>query len=81
MRKYLRFLQIFDHNSGIWEKCYFFAENWQKSQKIVIIASTPGANTTYDRDLQRQRCKNLQRHELSSLFWEQKCFILLGKTP
>jgi hypothetical protein len=24
------------------EKRYFFAENWQKSQKIVIITSTPG---------------------------------------
>jgi hypothetical protein len=22
----------------------FFAENWEKSQKIVIIASTPGVN-------------------------------------
>jgi hypothetical protein len=30
----------FDHNIGFWEKRQFFAENWQKSQKIVIITST-----------------------------------------
>jgi hypothetical protein len=26
---------------GVWEKRQFFAENWQKSHKIVIITSTP----------------------------------------
>jgi hypothetical protein len=26
--------------------CFFFAENWQKSQKIVIITSTPRTNLT-----------------------------------
>jgi hypothetical protein len=26
----------------VFEKGPFFAENWQKSQKIVIITSTPG---------------------------------------
>jgi hypothetical protein len=31
----------FCHNIGFWEKRQFFAENWQKSQKIVIITSTP----------------------------------------
>jgi hypothetical protein len=31
---------VFDKNAN------FFAENWQKSQKIVIITSTPGANPT-----------------------------------
>jgi hypothetical protein len=31
-----------DHNIGFWEKRHFFAENWEKSQKIVIITSTPG---------------------------------------
>jgi hypothetical protein len=35
------FLQKFDHNIGFWENANFFAENLQKSQKIVIIASTP----------------------------------------
>jgi hypothetical protein len=34
-------MQNFDHNIGFWEKRQFFAENWQKSQKIVIITSTP----------------------------------------
>jgi hypothetical protein len=33
---------IFYHNIGFWEKRHFFAENCQKSQKIVIITSTPG---------------------------------------
>jgi hypothetical protein len=32
------------HNIGFWEKRQFFAENWQKSRKIVIITSTPGAD-------------------------------------
>jgi hypothetical protein len=31
----------------VFEKnAYFFAENCRKSQKIVIITSTPGANPT-----------------------------------
>jgi hypothetical protein len=34
-------MQNFDHNIGFREKRQFFAKNWQKSQKIVIIASTP----------------------------------------
>jgi hypothetical protein len=33
-------VHIFDHNIGFWEKRQFFAKNWQKSQKIVIITST-----------------------------------------
>jgi hypothetical protein len=37
-------MQNFDHNIGFWEKRQFFAENCQKSQKIVIITSTPGHN-------------------------------------
>jgi hypothetical protein len=35
-------MQTFDHNIGFWEKRQFFAEICQKSQKIVIITSTPG---------------------------------------
>jgi hypothetical protein len=35
-------LQKFDHNIGFGEKCQFLAENWQKSQKAVIITSTHG---------------------------------------
>jgi hypothetical protein len=36
-------LQKFDHNTVFLRKnANFFAENWQKSQKIVIITSTPG---------------------------------------
>jgi hypothetical protein len=31
---------VFEKNAN------FFAENWRKSQKIVIITSTPGANPT-----------------------------------
>jgi hypothetical protein len=31
----------FDPNIGFWENANFFAENWRKSQKIVIITSTP----------------------------------------
>jgi hypothetical protein len=36
------FCKKIDHNIGFLEKRHFFAENWQKSQKIVIIPSTPG---------------------------------------
>jgi hypothetical protein len=35
------FLQKYDQNIGFCEKRHFFAINWQKSQKIVIITSTP----------------------------------------
>jgi hypothetical protein len=35
-------MQNFDHNIGFWEKRQFFAENSQKSQKIVIITSVTG---------------------------------------
>jgi hypothetical protein len=31
----------FDHNIGFWENANFFDENCRKSQKIVIITSTP----------------------------------------
>jgi hypothetical protein len=31
----------FDRNIGFRENAIFFAKNWQKSQKIVIITSTP----------------------------------------
>jgi hypothetical protein len=49
LRKYWRFLlnlllvfaKKIDHSIGFWEKRHFFAENWQKLQKIVIITSTP----------------------------------------
>jgi hypothetical protein len=34
-------LKKIDHNIGFLEKRQFFAENWQKSTKIVIITSTP----------------------------------------
>jgi hypothetical protein len=36
----------FDHNIGFWENANFFAENWQKLQKIVIITSTPDSYST-----------------------------------
>jgi hypothetical protein len=34
-------MQKCDHDIGF-KKTHFYAENWQKSQKIVIITSTPG---------------------------------------
>jgi hypothetical protein len=34
-------MQNFDHNIGFEKNVIFFAENWQKLQKIVIITSTP----------------------------------------
>jgi hypothetical protein len=35
-------MQKIGHNIGFLRKTPFFAENWRKSQKIVIITSTPG---------------------------------------
>jgi hypothetical protein len=35
-------MQNFYHNIGFCEKRHFFAKNWQKSQRNVIITSTPG---------------------------------------
>jgi hypothetical protein len=35
-------MQNCDHNIGFQEKRHFFDENWPKSQKLVIITSTPG---------------------------------------
>jgi hypothetical protein len=34
-------MQNFDHNIGFWKNANFFAENGQKSQKMMIITSTP----------------------------------------
>jgi hypothetical protein len=39
-------LKKLDHNTGFWEKRYFFRQNWQKLHKIVIITSTPGGDYT-----------------------------------
>jgi hypothetical protein len=36
-----KFWKKIDHNIGFWEKRHFFAENCRKSQKIVMITSTP----------------------------------------
>jgi hypothetical protein len=44
------------------KKRQFFAENWQKSQKIVTDQNIDPRRQTYDSELQRQHCKNLQRH-------------------
>jgi hypothetical protein len=42
--KLLPFCKKIVHNIGFGEKRQFFAENWQKSQKLVIITSTPGTD-------------------------------------
>jgi hypothetical protein len=44
---------IFNHDIGFREKRHFFAENWQKSQKIVIITSTPGTAVFKNRKFRR----------------------------
>jgi hypothetical protein len=40
-RNKAKLCKIFAHTIGFSENANFFAENWQKSQKIVIITSTP----------------------------------------
>jgi hypothetical protein len=39
-RATVSFMLKFVHNIGFGEKRQFFAENWQKLQKILIITST-----------------------------------------
>jgi hypothetical protein len=48
-------MQTFDHNIGFWEKGLFFAENCRKSQKIVIITSTPGSHHFLDLDFEKKK--------------------------
>jgi hypothetical protein len=52
-----------DHNIGFEKNANFFAENWQKSQKIVIITSTPdwGNFCLLGDCLLWQVCSNLQK--------------------
>jgi hypothetical protein len=52
-------MQNFDHNIGFWEKRQFFG---QKLSKIAKKCFYDSRSQSYDRDLQRQRCKFLQRH-------------------
>jgi hypothetical protein len=40
-------MQNLDHNIGFWEKRHFFVENCQKSQKIVIVTSTPDLQVSW----------------------------------
>jgi hypothetical protein len=37
----MQVLQKFYHNIGFAKNANFYAENWRKSQKILIITSTP----------------------------------------
>jgi hypothetical protein len=46
----------------VFKKKDIFVENWREPPQKVVITLTLGANPTYDFELQRQRCKNLQRH-------------------
>jgi hypothetical protein len=39
-------MQHFDHKMVSEKNGNFLVENWQNSQKIVIITSTPGRNPT-----------------------------------
>jgi hypothetical protein len=46
-------MQNFDHNIFFEENANFFVENCQKSQKIVIITSTPGQQQPFFRTRKR----------------------------
>jgi hypothetical protein len=50
----------FDHNISVCEKRQFFAENWEKSQKMVIITSTPVQNRKAVRKFIKQKSKNFK---------------------
>jgi hypothetical protein len=59
-------MQKFDHNIGFWEKnANFFCRTLAK----IAVNCDHNIDTwtqSYDRDFQRQRCNNLQRHGYSS---------------
>jgi hypothetical protein len=42
-KKTKQIMQKLYHNIGLWGKRHFLAENWPKSQEIVILTSTPKA--------------------------------------
>jgi hypothetical protein len=44
---YCYFLQKLNNNDGFEKNANFLAGNWRKSQKIVIIASTPGFSNAH----------------------------------
>jgi hypothetical protein len=49
-------MQKLDHNIGFHEKHHFFAENRQKSPKIVIITLTPGQGSCYNYYFWQKKC-------------------------
>jgi hypothetical protein len=57
-------MQKFDHNIGFYAN--FFAENRQKSQKIVIITSTPG------RWRDSEKCQRFTPSETDNAAWLYK---------
>jgi hypothetical protein len=72
-QKNWRFTQNLDHNIGFQEQRQFFAENWRKSQKIVIITSTPVVKNA-DLYIQHLQYANLIKRQVRKLyllrFWE-----------
>jgi hypothetical protein len=71
LKQLLLFAKI-DHNFGFLRKNYIFSpKNWRKSQKIVIITSTPGRCYSYRpkfslkevsiTGMEGQSCENFQR--------------------
>jgi hypothetical protein len=56
----LVFAKIVIITSVFEKKRHFFAENWQKSQKIVIITSTPGRAASCDTERHKYHCSRKQ---------------------
>jgi hypothetical protein len=44
----------------------------------VYVSENRSWSQSYDRELQRQRCKKLQRHSQLSVFWKQHYFLTLS---
>jgi hypothetical protein len=57
LAKYIGFLLKLLPSFAKMDRNIFFAENWQKSPKIVIITSTPGLTNSFPRIFRCRRCR------------------------
>jgi hypothetical protein len=74
------FCKNYDNYIGFWEKRHFFQRKLGKIAENCDHKIDPWSQS-HDHQLQRQRCKNLQRHVMRSAFWKNKnIFIYFQKT-
>jgi hypothetical protein len=55
----------------------FFAENWRKSHKIVIITSTPGFESFFKKNIWQLNCRTKKRRDPNGCGWIFRNILLL----